>query len=79
MEQPPVEQPPVVQPVEQPAPAAAPAAPPVPPSPTDYASTGLYHHNCHRRNHTADYLSWDDTLAGYAKTIAEGCVFKHDM
>ncbi|PVH75649.1 PR-1-like protein, partial [Cadophora sp. DSE1049] len=36
-------------------------------------------HNKHRANHTADGLVWDTTLAGYAQTIAKGCVFAHDM
>jgi len=47
--------------------------------PTDYQSAALFHHNKHRANHTADGLVWDATLAGYAQTIAKGCVFAHDM
>ncbi|KAH9213982.1 CAP domain-containing protein [Leptodontidium sp. 2 PMI_412] len=55
--------------------AAAPAAA----QPTDYQSTALYHHDQHRANHTAGKLTWDTTLAGYAQTIAQSCVFAHDM
>jgi uncharacterized protein YkwD len=70
-----------VQPSSEPAPAPAPS-----PSstkaqtaePTDYASTAVYHHNVHRFNHSANALEWSDEHAGYAKTLAERCVFEHD-
>lgn len=48
-------------------------------TPTDYASTGVYHHNLHRSNHSAPALAWDDTYAGYAQTVAESCVFAHNL
>ncbi|KAL7948460.1 CAP domain-containing protein [Trichoderma barbatum] len=57
---------------------AAPAAPAAP-SGSDYKSLMVNEHNIHRANHSAPALEWDDTLAGYAKTIAQGCVFAHDM
>ncbi|KAG4430101.1 hypothetical protein IFR05_014412 [Cadophora sp. M221] len=69
-----VETPPAVK-VEATPVAAAPAAA----QPTDYQSTCLYHHDAHRANHTANKLTWDNTLAGYAETIAKTCVFAHDM
>lgn len=46
--------------------------------PTDYTSTALHHHNVHRFNHSAGALEWSDQHAGYAKTLAERCVFEHD-
>lgn len=45
----------------------------------DYKSVILNYHNIHRANHSAPDLVWDETLAGYAETIAKGCVFEHDM
>jgi len=67
----------------EPEPTTAPAPAPAPEEPdTDsdsYEGVMLKHHNIHRSNHSAPDLSWDSTLAGYAKTIAEGCVFAHDM
>ncbi|KAM0426197.1 hypothetical protein ACHAPT_008547 [Fusarium lateritium] len=45
----------------------------------DYKSIMLNYHNIHRANHSAPDLVWDDTLAGYAENIANGCVFEHDM
>lgn len=48
-------------------------------TPTDFASTGLYHHNTHRSNHSASALTWDDTLAGYAQQLADTCVYHHDQ
>jgi uncharacterized protein YkwD len=58
---------------------AATTAAPATSSPTDYASTALYHHNMHRANHSASDLTWDDQLATYAKASANKCVFAHDM
>ncbi|KAK5991289.1 putative pathogenesis-related protein [Cladobotryum mycophilum] len=79
-----------IRPSEQnskPRPTYAPAVPkPNPPvavpstKPTDdYQSIMLHQHNLHRSNHSAPNLGWDNTLAQYAKNIATGCVFKHDM
>ncbi|CZT13672.1 uncharacterized protein RAG0_17174 [Rhynchosporium agropyri] len=62
--------------------AAAPVAAPAPEAankPTDYKSTCLNYHNILRGNHGAVALGWDETLANYAKTIANKCVFAHDM
>ncbi|KAG9259012.1 CAP domain-containing protein [Emericellopsis atlantica] len=61
----------------EPEPTTAPA--PEEPSTDSYEGVMLKQHNVHRSNHSAPALSWDSTLAGYAKTIAEGCVFAHDM
>ncbi|KAH6855410.1 CAP domain-containing protein [Chaetomium sp. MPI-CAGE-AT-0009] len=80
---------PAPAPSPDPAPAPAPSPDPAPapaPSPTkdettkpsDYSSTAVYHHNVHRFNHSANALQWDDEIAGYAKTLAERCVFEHD-
>jgi hypothetical protein len=44
-----------------------------------YASKILENHNVHRRNHSAGDLMWDNTLAGYAETLARRCSFQHDM
>lgn len=44
-----------------------------------YQAVMLDYHNLHRANHSVDALTWDTTLAGYAQTIAETCVFAHDM
>jgi len=73
---------PVVAPVVAPAPVKVAPAPKVAPPaalPTDYVSAALYHHKMHRANHTASALDWDTTLATYAQTIANKCVFAHDM
>ncbi len=62
--------------------AAPPPSKPVqdePAAPSDYPSTGLYHHNIHRANHSSPEVSWDDTLAGYSAATARTCVFQHDM
>ncbi|KEY73102.1 hypothetical protein S7711_04854 [Stachybotrys chartarum IBT 7711] len=45
----------------------------------EYEEVMLEQHNIHRRNHSASDLTWDSTLAEYATTIANGCVFAHDM
>ena len=54
------------------------AAPVASPASDDYKSVVLYHHNVHRTNHSAPALTYDDTLAGYAATLAKTCVFAHD-
>lgn len=81
----------VVKPSPKPSPSPSPSPSPKPaasspkpaapaPAPAnDYASAMVNEHNIHRSNHSAPDLSWDTTLAGYAQTIAEGCVFAHDM
>lgn len=48
-------------------------------SPTDFVSTALYHHNIHRANNSADAVTYDDTYAGYAATLAARCTFAHDV
>ncbi|KZF20631.1 PR-1-like protein [Xylona heveae TC161] len=47
-------------------------------SPSDYASTVLYHHNVHRANHTVSDLQYNDTLADIASQIASSCVYAHN-
>ena len=49
------------------------------PSPTDYIQTIVYHHNLHRKNHSAPDIAWDASLASSASTIAAKCVFKHNV
>jgi hypothetical protein len=48
------------------------------PSPTNYQNTALYHHDIHRQNHSASNLAWSATYAGYAQTLAKGCMFRED-
>lgn len=48
------------------------------PSPTDFISSSLYHHNVHRANHSVDALEWDDDLASYAAIVAASCVYGHN-
>ncbi|MCJ1319359.1 hypothetical protein MMC15_004695 [Xylographa vitiligo] len=43
-------------------------------SPT-YAAIALQHHNVHRANHSADALVYNQTLASWAQTKAESCVW----
>ena len=51
------------------------------PTPVDtgYEATALFHHNLHRRNHSAPNVVWSANLRGTAKKIADGCVYAHDM
>ncbi|KAI4171202.1 MAG: hypothetical protein LQ343_004408 [Gyalolechia ehrenbergii] len=44
-----------------------------------YKALVLQHHNIHRANHSADDLTWDDTLAKYAEQTAKTCVWAHDL
>lgn len=44
-----------------------------------YQQLALQHHNIHRANHSASALVWNSTLADYAKTTAETCVWKHSL
>lgn len=48
-------------------------------STSSFADMALYHHNIHRTNHSAPTISYDDTYAGYAATVAASCVFAHDL
>ncbi|MCJ1377184.1 Mucin-2 [Xylographa soralifera] len=43
-------------------------------SPT-YAAIALQHHNVHRANHSAEALVYNQTLASWAQTKAESCVW----
>lgn len=48
-------------------------------SPTNhYQETLLYNHNIHRSNHSADSLSWSNTLEASAQKLAARCVYEHD-
>jgi uncharacterized protein YkwD len=62
--------------------------PPPEPSPEDisgdssenyqtYASPILYQHNLHRWNHSVPRMVWNETLAGWAKELAEKCNYTH--
>lgn len=44
-----------------------------------FSSVALQRHNIHRSNHSAPDATWNTDLAGYAKTVADGCKFEHDM
>ncbi|KAG5973415.1 hypothetical protein E4U58_005148 [Claviceps cyperi] len=44
-----------------------------------YQKTVIDHHAIIRKNHGAQPLEWDETLAQYAANTAKGCVFQHDM
>ena len=44
----------------------------------DYENMVLFHHNVHRANHSADALTWNQTLADSAYALAELCVFQHN-
>ncbi|ROW16446.1 hypothetical protein VPNG_02867 [Cytospora leucostoma] len=48
-------------------------------SPTDFAGTATYHHNVHRTNNSAPSVTYDDTYASYASTVAASCKFAHDL
>jgi uncharacterized protein YkwD len=39
----------------------------------------VYNHNVHRTNHTAPLMTWNQTLANAAQTIAESCVYAHNV
>lgn len=49
------------------------------PASTTYQQLALQHHNIHRANHSASALVWNSTLADYAKTTAETCVWGHSL
>ncbi|KAK3366368.1 CAP domain-containing protein [Podospora didyma] len=45
----------------------------------DYQGTALYHHNVHRANHSAPAVTWGQTYADFAATVAKSCRFAHDL
>ena len=47
------------------------------PTSSIYKGLTLQHHNIHRRNHSAEDLTWNNTLAGYAETTAKTCIWGH--
>lgn len=44
-----------------------------------YKERVLLQHNLHRGNHSVGKVTWDSNLAGWAKILAEKCVFAHDV
>ena len=44
-----------------------------------YHGLTLQHHNVHRSNHSAADLQWNQTLADFAKTTAQTCIWQHDL
>jgi uncharacterized protein YkwD len=59
---------------------AAPAAASAPATSDDsLAGTGVDNHNSCRSAHSAENVSWNNTLASYAAITAATCVFAHDM
>lgn len=44
-----------------------------------YQQLALLHHNIHRANHSASDLVWNSTLADYAKTTANTCVWDENV
>lgn len=55
------------------------ARPAVVPRQLSYAEKAVLHHNCHRANHSAPPVEWDDDLAATAKKGADMCSFEHKM
>ena len=49
------------------------------PTSSIYKDLVLQHHNIHRRNHSANDLTWDDRMASYAETIAKTCIWGHSL
>ena len=47
--------------------------------PTSYSEITVYHHNIHRSNHSAPTIEWSDDLASSAATIADSCVYAHNV
>ncbi|KAI1629034.1 CAP domain-containing protein [Exophiala viscosa] len=45
----------------------------------DYVDALLLHHNVHRANHSANAITWSDTMAVIAQTIADTCVYGHNV
>lgn len=48
-------------------------------TPSDFASTAVYHHNIHRANNSAPDVTWGDTYATYAQSVSASCKFAHDL
>lgn len=46
---------------------------------TLYQGIVLAHHNVHRANHSAHALTWNATLAQYAKEQAMTCIYSEDL
>lgn len=46
---------------------------------TLYQEIVLTHHNVHRANHSAPALTWNATLAQYAKEQAMTCIYSEDL
>lgn len=46
---------------------------------TLYQDIVLTHHNVHRANHSASALTWNATLAQYAKEQAMTCIYSEDL
>lgn len=44
-----------------------------------YQNTVIKHHNIHRANHSAPALVWDSQLAAIAQSIAQSCVYAHNV
>lgn len=44
-----------------------------------YSGLSVQHHNVHRKNASVPDLTWNDTLAGYAKQTAQTCVWGHSL
>lgn len=44
-----------------------------------YKGLTLQHHNVHRTNHSVAALEWNQTLADFAKTTAQTCVWGHSL
>lgn len=61
------------------APAYSPAAAAGAATPSDYSGAVIAHHNAHRANHSAGDLTWDAGLAATAQTIANSCVYAHNV
>lgn len=59
--------------------AAAVSTPAASTSDDSLASTGVNNHNTCRSSHSAENVSWNETLASYAAITAATCVFAHDM
>ena len=49
------------------------------PSSNIYSGLSVQHHNVHRQNASAPDLTWNDTLAGYAKQTAQTCKWGHSL
>ncbi len=49
------------------------------PSGTSYQDITLLHHNKHRTNGSAAPLQWDSDLESSAQTIADSCIYAHNL